>query len=1855
MLAASKRSSSNARSRNGASASDKKPTISKQPSSETDEVGLLMYSTTGSNNFLPWKKSLASKCEREFGRLASLITTNRAYVPAEVELPTTPFTPENDPFGIQLRTLMKKVEKREDAIQKLEEKHYPMSAYMWSKLSTASQSVVMSYKPKTLVVPHDVPVPDDDLSDAGSVAPADEGSDSDDSDTSSTVSIAATVAAAHASDVETLPIRWRSYVDSAHHPLILWRLIIATHSGSLTGSVITDAVNALKRYVNLRQRPDQTTDSYKEHVDNAIINMASTVLPKFSEELRAAMYIDNLDPARYGAMKSDLTNDETKGLSTRPRTLLTAHSMAIKRMNVVLKAASNNDTNPTAVFLAAAGDRRPAQRAPAPPGRHGGRPVSGTKSTEPHRAAPAGDSKPSTPAGDCRRCGKAGHWAADCRAPHPKSGPAPAGAQRRPPSQKVSVAIATPDPDDVVFHMRFSPILLLDEDPDTDWDDELPDLVAPSPLLLPVPSDSPEFLHASRGSPELGPRASDSSGSCPDLISASGDSSDDEPRPRPTIILDSGAAEHALLVAREAYNHRVFMSFGPRGHQAYCEHWLARYGPNVPVRLIHPRLWPVVAPEAPELEAFDLEDPVYEDEDSVEPLDEPNHHEDSDSVVFMALTAPIAPAASNLIAGLTSTSVLLDSGASASLFYNISMLSNVRPAPVPMSVTGISGTIRVTQVGDFGVFGEVYYSPDSCVNILAVSRVALTSTVAYEHDNYNQRFVVTNRDHRFDFDLTQGLYVHDFGLHINSAIGSTVKEREAKYTKREVEAAKSARVLMRTLGHPSNADLIQMIKMGAILNLPTTVHDVHRAQAIYGSDVASLKGKTKRQAARQAKVEFLPPLPQQDQALYADIMFVNSQLFLIVVAEPLGMVFVRWLRNRTAGVLGEAVAAVANTLTQRNFRPITMHSDGEKGIGALTSLLHSMKLAFNPAGPEQHVPIVENMIKQIKERVRAVLNSLFYKLPMILLRNLVNHCVTRLNMLPSGTRADPTSPRELFLQRKLDFAVDLRVSFGDYVQTHEVNLLPRNSMQSRAEPAIALESTGNLQGSVRFYMIKSKTIVTRDRWTAMPLPDYIIQTMNELADPSSTGTAGFDPTFQRGGVPIEGDLEPAAEPTPVEPLRVLPTDVPDAPAPKPMSVDTLPSSDPVHVNSSPSPESLFVPENPFGPSNPLEVTTSFESAVQVDEVNMDTADDLEDGEVPDEPAADDEPPSRSLRAGRSTDWKTRFSAHSAIEERATKRVKPASHTDMFSNVREILDRYSGDPATSALRAHLERIVALPDSNTYGLHISVKRAIVEFGEEAHKAIRKELQQMLDLHVWTVVDPTKLTPAEFRAVIYSSMFLKEKRHPNGDFDVLKARLVANGSQQDKSLYETSSVSSPTVSCTAVFIGAGLAAMERRHVATIDIVGAYLKIDMTGLKVRVRLSAEVSANLCQLDTTYNKFLLKDGTLIVALDKAMYGCLESGKLLFDHVRSTLLAADFIQNEYDQCVFNKGSGPDQCTALVYVDDIMLTCHDERTLIATLDYLTGVYKTVKVNRGTTHSYLGMTLDFSKDGECKITMDGYIDEIIRFADITGKASSPATTSLFDVRESSPPLQERPRQHFHSCVAKLLYLAKRVRPDVLPVVSFLTTRVSAACDDDLAKLTRALKYLNGTRGMGMILAFDPKMVLVSYVDVSYGVHADAKSHTGGLLSLGGGTFAAKSTKQKLVAKSSTEGELIGVSDYSGEIIETRNFLICQGYPMGEATLFQDNMSTIAMIKNGRSNSDRTRHINIRYFFIKDRVDAGEITIKHKPTADMIADILTKPLQGDLFRRLRAELLNWRAHDEEATVPLQECVGEDGSPDQ
>ncbi len=109
------------------------------------------------------------------------------------------------------------------------------------------------------------------------------------------------------------------------------------------------------------------------------------------------------------------------------------------------------------------------------------------------------------------------------------------------------------------------------------------------------------------------------------------------------------------------------------------------------------------------------------------------------------------------------------------------------------------------------------------------------------------------------------------------------------------------------------------------------------------------------------------------------------------------------------------------------------------------------------------------------------------------------------------------------------------------------------------------------------------------------------------------------------------------------------------------------------------------------------------------------------------------------------------------------------------------------------------------------------------------------------------------------------------------------------------------------------------------------------------------------------------------------------------------------------------------------------------------------------------------------------------------------------------------------------------------------------------------------------------------------------------------------AVRSSKQKIVTKSSTEVELVGLSDSAAHAIHLKNCLITQGYSNGPAKFYQDNLSCMALIKRGGLGSKRSRHIGIRPFWVAERVAAGDVGIEPFSTDLIIANALTEPVQG------------------------------------
>ena len=313
-----------------------------------------------------------------------------------------------------------------------------------------------------------------------------------------------------------------------------------------------------------------------------------------------------------------------------------------------------------------------------------------------------------------------------------------------------------------------------------------------------------------------------------------------------------------------------------------------------------------------------------------------------------------------------------------------------------------------------------------------------------------------------------------------------------------------------------------------------------------------------------------------------------------------------------------------------------------------------------------------------------------------------------------------------------------------------------------------------------------------------------------------------------------------------------------------------------------------------------------------------------------------------------------------------------------------------------------------------------------------------------------------------------------------------------------------------------------MQGRQVMSCDIPGAFLHSDIDEI-VHIKFEGEIAELLVKVDPElYTKYVeIEKGKKVIyaKLQKALYGTLQAALLFWKDLSGFLVnQLGFTLNPYDTCVANKMINGKQCTICWHVDDLKLS-HVEQDVLETIyDAINERYgkeEPVPVTRGKVHNYLGMTLDYTEKGKVKIIMTDYIDETLAELppDMDGEALTPAAAHLFDTDQNSPKLATDAAEMFHTNIAKLLYLSKRACSDIQLPVAFLSTRVVSPDRDDYGKLRRCMQYLRGTKHLPLILeATGPDLRVGWWIDASFAVHRDMKSHTSGVMSLGGGTSCA-----------------------------------------------------------------------------------------------------------------------------------------------
>ena len=1143
-------------------------------------------------------------------------------------------------------------------------------------------------------------------------------------------------------------------------------------------------------------------------------------------------------------------------------------------------------------------------------------------------------------------------------------------------------------------------------------------------------------------------------------------------------------------------------------------------------------------------------------------------------------------------------------------------------------------------------FGDVWFNKASLANILSLSDVRKQCRVTMD-TNREAAILVHRKDGNIMkfIEYESSLYYYDAdnnnsknNKHSNAMVTNaylflnTVKANKLKYTQIEIDGADRARALYRKLGHPSEYFLQHILRNNFVRNCPVTVDDAKRAINIYGPEITTIRGKTTKQqnsAVPNYQPTLIPApilLQYKNVRLFIDIFWVCGNPYLHSISEWIKFRTISAISDRSEKTLTSETQTIISFYAARGINIVRVEGDHEfrtikKGI---------LPTEINIADADDHVAEVERSIRTIKERVRCLLQGLpFRRVPKIVIRSAVECANRTLNQFPVANSASKTlSPLTIMTGRPNTDYNDLKIEFGAYAHVFESND-PTNTMHARTTGAIALGLTGNNQGGYYFMSLTTGRRLSRQQWNELPMPDGVVQRVENMArvqkqpifdkdgpnfewspgikvDENDNDMVMDEEEYNFGQINEEDDVESIGE----EPDIMVPGEESDDEIFREVSEE---EQNEESINDEETEES-FEGDEEYS----VQVSSEDEGSPETENIDYTIEEETEALSTANRGGY-------NLRANREPNY-----------NRFNHTIDNPDNSKSYGS--QFLLHHAKDETEELLTGFIFS------------QMSARAGIQKHGQPAIDALYIEFEQLHNKGVFMGKHQDELTREQKRNALRVISVIKEKRCGK-----LKGRTVADGRPQH-ALYHKMETSSPTVSTNALVLSLMIDAYECRDVATADVEGAYLHADQVDFTL-VRLEGQSVDIMCKINEGYRSFVSTEGNkkiLYLQLMKALYGCVKSALLWYELFTHTLEEMGFELNPYDTCIANKIIEGKQCTIAWYVDDNKISHDDPKVVSDIIKKIELKFGKMTVTRGNEHVFLGMHIRFNKNKTITICMKDYVNEAISVfgEEITKVATTPAQRDLFEQKDKQNPLPETKKDLFHSVVAKLLYISLRGRPDIELAVAYLCTRVSCSTQQDWLKLKRVLQYLYGTVDDTLILGADNISTVRIWVDASYAVHKDMKSHTGGVISFGRGAIMSKSSKQKINTKSSTEAELVGASDYLPHAIWAKKFMSAQGYDIEHSILYQDNQSAMKIENNGRrSCGQQSRHIDIRYFFIKDRLCTDNIKIQYCATEQMLADFFTKPLQGYLFKRLCAVVMGHQHIDTLTTfmkLASQERVG-------
>ena len=364
-----------------------------------------------------------------------------------------------------------------------------------------------------------------------------------------------------------------------------------------------------------------------------------------------------------------------------------------------------------------------------------------------------------------------------------------------------------------------------------------------------------------------------------------------------------------------------------------------------------------------------------------------------------------------------------------------------------------------------------------------------------------------------------------------------------------------------------------------------------------------------------------------------------------------------------------------------------------------------------------------------------------------------------------------------------------------------------------------------------------------------------------------------------------------------------------------------------------------------------------------------------------------------------------------------------------------------------------------------------------------------------------------------------------------------------------------------------------------------------------------------------------------VLKLKKALYGLKQAPRAWYSRIETYFLKQDFKKCTSEHTLFTKCKEDGKVLIVsIYVDDLIFTGNDRRLMEEFKSAMKDEFDMTDLGR--MKYFLGVEVTQNNEG-IFISQRKYAqDVLLRFGMNNSNATKTPMVPGVKLTKDEAGIRVDATQ-YKQMIGSLMYLTVS-RPDLMYVMSLVSRYMETPTEVHMMAVKRILRYIKGTSELGIHYRRGEEIEgIVAYSDSDYaGDLDDRRSTSGYVFMMGTGAVAWCSKKQAVVTLSTTEAEYISAAVCACQVIWMLRVLNHLGWEQESCKIYCDNSSTIKLFRNPIMHG-RSKHIAIRYHFLRDLAKDGVVELKYCNTQNQTADIMTKPLKLDSFIKLREQL--------------------------